>query len=88
MAYTVLQFRRAYVAFANELAEQFGKNAFDSAKTHPDDGMYSQRMYVHSLVANEVYRLLKTMFVDFDVDMKFDDEDRNYGTATFIISWE
>jgi hypothetical protein len=88
-SYTALQLRRAYLTLAKELAEEFGKNAFERAKTYPDDGMYSQRMYIHRLIANEVHRILLTMFVDIKVTMVFtEEEEANYGTAVFTVDWE
>jgi hypothetical protein len=88
-SYTAIQLRRAYLTFAHERAEIFGKNAFDRAKTFPDDGMYSERMYIHRLIANEIHRLLLAMFVDVKVTMVFTEEDEpNYGTATFTVDWE
>lgn len=88
MAYTVENFRTAYLDHAREIATDIMRDAYDFAKSNPDSSSFEKKMYVHMKIANEIDRLLRELLPEFDICMLYrGDKGGNSGMATYNIDW-
>jgi hypothetical protein len=77
----------AYKVGAAEIAKKVMTNALEQAKYHPTIYIYTEKVYAHEFLLDEVHKLLKHHMLGMNVTMTFVEEDREEGTAVFTIDW-